>query len=251
MRMNMANAITPLVSVVLPTYMGDEPRLLWEAASSILAQTWKHLELIIVLDGPVGLEACAAIEALERADARVRIIALDANQGPAHARNAGIAAAHGEYIALLDADDRAAPRRIEQQVRHMAATGADVAGSWHRIVDERGAVLGRKQTPVSPCAVRRWMPFINPIANSTVLARAAVLRENPFPEGPRAKGRAFDGEDYALWVALALQGRVLCNVPEELADFRADAGFLERRRGLGPFRSDLRTKLKAAALYPI
>ena len=98
---------TPLVSVIIPTYNGDAPHLLREAACSVLAQTWKHLELIVILDGPIGLETSRMLEALERTDRRVRIIDLPHNQGPARARNAGIASALGKYIALLDADDLA------------------------------------------------------------------------------------------------------------------------------------------------
>ncbi|HEO70697.1 MAG TPA: glycosyltransferase family 2 protein, partial [Candidatus Hydrogenedentes bacterium] len=121
----------PLVSVVLATHGGDSPAFLREALRSILEQTHTSLELLIVLDGPVSEPARAFVEAVAETDARVRLITLPANRGPARARNAGIGAARGEYIAILDADDVAAPERVAKQVAFVRATEADVAGSFY------------------------------------------------------------------------------------------------------------------------
>lgn len=235
---------TPRVTFVVAVYDGDNPRFLGEALDSVRAQTWSDFEARVVLDGPVRPELRAVVEAAAAEDPRVQVMPLPENAGPALARNAGIAAARGEYVAVLDADDVAAPRRVARQIEFIEETGAAVVGSWYEIIDESGTVVGRKRVPVHPNAVRRWLPIFNPLAHSTVLARTDVLRAHPFPEDHRF------GEDYRLWVTLARAGYELRNMPEYLVRYRVDPQFLARRQGWPLFRSDLATKLEAVALYP-
>ncbi|MDQ1255600.1 MAG: hypothetical protein QG656_192, partial [Candidatus Hydrogenedentes bacterium] len=240
----------PLVSVVMPTYAGDAPPYLREAIESVVWQTYAEWELLVVLDGPIGDDARRVLDTAVQRDVRIRVIALPENRGPAHARNAGIEAARGEYIALLDADDVAVPERLAKQVAFIRETGAGVVGSDCHLLDETGRSMSVKQTPHSPEAVRRALCWFNPIPNSAVLARADILKRFPFPETSRSGSSSFDGEDYALWVRLAREGYVLRNQPEALVAFRLGPRFLERRHGLHPFKTDLRTKLATLPLYP-
>ena len=246
---NLSQDVAPLLSVVMATYRGDALPFLQAAVDSILGQTHANLELIVILDGPVEKPTREYLDACANDDARVRIIALPENAGPARARNQGIAEAQGEFVAIMDADDVALPERLAKQLAHSEEQGADLVGSFYRLIDAKGAVIGEKQMPASPDAVRRWLYVFNPIANPTVFARAAVFKEHPYPEGDRSGTAAFDGEDYDLWVTLAREGCVLCNQPEYLMDFRTGPEFLNRRRGLGPFRTDLKTKLRTLPLY--
>jgi glycosyltransferase involved in cell wall biosynthesis len=102
----------PLVSTVIPTY--NRPSLVVKAVESALNQTHSNMEVIVVLDGPDDStsEALGVI-----ADARIRIITLPQHQGACGARNAGVQAANGEWIAFLDDDDEWLPRKIELQLR--------------------------------------------------------------------------------------------------------------------------------------
>lgn len=241
----------PLVSVVMATYEGDHLPFLEEAVASVLDQTHRDLELIVVLDGPVPQETRDFLDTLAETDSRVRIVSLPRNRGPAYARNTGIARARGRYVAITDADDVPAPERIEKQLAFIQETGADAIGSFYRLIDDAGEAIGEKQVPVSPEAVRNTLYLFNPIANSTVFARADVLRQHPYPDEHRSGTTSFDGEDYALWVALVREGFELRNQPEYLAALRPGPSFLTRRRGLSPFYTDLRTKLRTLPLYPL
>lgn len=234
---------TSLVSVVMPVHAGLDPAHLREAIESVLSQTYSALELIVVCDGEVGAEIAGYLSECTRADDRVRVLSLPRNEGPASARNAGIARARGAFIALLDGDDRALPERIERQVAFLRERAADLVGSQYRVIDESGAVTGRKYVPLDVEDVRRMMYLFNPIANSTVLARACVLKDHPFPTAYRY------GEDYSLWVTLARLGYALRNQPEFLVDFRSSSNFLHRRRGLHPALTELTTKLRTLPLY--
>jgi glycosyltransferase involved in cell wall biosynthesis len=102
----------PLVSAVIPTR--DRPQFLASAIRSALRQTWPNLEVLIVVDGPDPATA-AFLETI--ADPRLRVIFFAERRGGSDARNAGVRAARGEWIAFLDDDDEWLPRKIELQMR--------------------------------------------------------------------------------------------------------------------------------------
>ncbi|HOZ47070.1 MAG TPA: glycosyltransferase [Candidatus Hydrogenedentes bacterium] len=242
--------LDPVVSVVTATHAGDALEHVHEAVESVLGQRFERFELIVVLDGPVAPATREWLAQRSAEDARLRVCALASNAGAARARNAGIAEARGEYVAILDADDVATPDRLDRQVAFARETGADVVGSFYRVVRNDGSRFV-KEVPLSEGAIRRALCLFNPIANSTVLARRDVIRKHPYPEAPHSSGPCFDGEDYALWVDLARRGYRLRNQPECLVDFREGPDFMGRRRGLGPFRTDLASKLDALVLWPV
>jgi glycosyltransferase involved in cell wall biosynthesis len=101
----------PLVSVIIPTY--HRPELVKRAVKSALAQTLDEIEVIVVIDGPHP-ETRAALSEIN--SPRLKVIELPQNQGCCAARNAGIAAACGEWIALLDDDDEWMPEKLDLQL---------------------------------------------------------------------------------------------------------------------------------------
>lgn len=100
------------ISVVIPTR--SRPALVIRALKSVLAQTLKPLEIIVVIDGPdeATLKALKSIK-----NEKLKIMALPENLGKADARNVGIKAASGEWIAFLDDDDEWLPEKLEKQIR--------------------------------------------------------------------------------------------------------------------------------------
>lgn len=112
----------PTVSVLVPCW--NAAPWLAAAAASALGQTLADLELILVDDGSTDGTA-DTIRRLAEADPRVRPVLRPVNGGSAAARNDGLARARGRWIALLDADDRMAPERLERMVRAAEAVGAD------------------------------------------------------------------------------------------------------------------------------
>jgi glycosyltransferase involved in cell wall biosynthesis len=104
----------PVVSCIVPVYNGEA--YLGAALDSILAQTWRPLEIIVVDDGSTDGSAAVA----ETYGAIVRVI-RQANAGCAAARNAGLAAATGEFVAFLDADDVWHPEKLDRQMARFEA----------------------------------------------------------------------------------------------------------------------------------
>lgn len=111
-----------IFSVVIPTYRREA--LVRQAVASVLAQTFKDFEIIVVDDGsPEPIRFAAT-------DARLRVVRHESNRGPSAARNTGIRAARGELVAFLDSDDLWLPEKLEKQAALMAnaAYGACVTG---------------------------------------------------------------------------------------------------------------------------
>ena len=100
-----------LVSAVIPTY--NRPNLVVNAVKTALNQTHRNMEVVIVVDGPDDSTSKALGEI---SDPRIQIVALPRHQGACGARNAGIQAAKGEWVAFLDDDDEWLPRKIELQL---------------------------------------------------------------------------------------------------------------------------------------
>ncbi|MGB7495677.1 MAG: glycosyltransferase family 2 protein [Candidatus Acidiferrum sp.] len=100
-----------LVTAVIPTR--NRHQLVTHAVRSALRQTYRNLEVVVVIDGadPKTEESLSRL-----ADSRLRVIALPESSGPAAARNIGVAAARGEWIAFLDDDDQWLPEKIELQM---------------------------------------------------------------------------------------------------------------------------------------
>ena len=102
---------TPTVSVIIPTY--NRAALLLEALESVLSQTFRDFEVIIVDDGSTDDTLACLMPYLS--DSRIQVI-TQTNGGPARARNRGIEASSGEFIALLDSDDLWLPEKLVKQV---------------------------------------------------------------------------------------------------------------------------------------
>lgn len=113
---------TPLISVIVPVYRVEE--YLERCVKSILSQTYKNLEVILVDDG--SPDQCPAIcDACAEKDARVKVIHQE-NKGLSGARNAGIDAASGEYLAFVDSDDYVSPHFIEGLYQLLQDTGCAI-----------------------------------------------------------------------------------------------------------------------------
>lgn len=128
----------PLVSVVVPIYNGA--RFLRQALDSIAAQDYRPLETVVIDDGSTDASA-----AIARSDPGVRYLS-QANQGVALARNAGIGASTGPFLAFLDQDDVWSPSKLSLQVGHLLAH------------PELGFVLAHERLFLEPgCPPPRWL----------------------------------------------------------------------------------------------
>jgi glycosyltransferase involved in cell wall biosynthesis len=216
------------VSVVIPAY--NESSYLREAMGSALAQTHTELEVLVIDDGSTD-DTRLVCESF--GDPRVRYV-YQANDGTRGlgARNAGMLLAAGEWIALLDQDDRWAPDKLEKQLRR-AALDPRVGAVFCRVrfIDRSGAVTS-VQEDVLPEGEAAFHELLhrNRYYVATGLFQRSLLSVAGVPD--ESSGFA----DWALWVGIARHTRVAV-VQEPLADYREHAGsFLGQLSGPGELR---------------
>jgi hypothetical protein len=149
----------PLVTVVMPLH--DNADTIGWALTSLLRQSWRQLEVLVVDDGS-GDDGPAQARAIASADRRVRVIANTHEPGAYGARNCGVAAAAGEFIGFLDADDWAHPERIARQMARLTGEAAATVSRHFRVTAE-----GR---PIAP----RVFPLIRLCPISMVVRRGVL-----------------------------------------------------------------------------
>ncbi len=221
------------VSVVVPLYQTEA--YIGAALSSVLAQTFRDFEVIVVDDGSSDLGPAIAGAT---GDARVRVVTQE-NRGLAGARNTGIRHSRADIIALLDADDLWAPEKLRRHVAQLDANAfLDVSFSASRLIDGDGRDLGLVQSPISHALGAADFFRRNPIGNGSapVLRRRAFDRIAFFDKG---LGRLcwFDesfrqSEDIECWMRLkAMAGCQFGYVPEPLTLYRVNSGGLSANIG--------------------
>ncbi|MGH8174411.1 MAG: glycosyltransferase family 2 protein, partial [Rhodanobacteraceae bacterium] len=176
------------VSVIMPAY--NAIASIARSIDSVLAQTHRDLELLVVDDGSSDGTA-ELIARYAKSDARVRALLQERNVGVAAARNAGIAAASGAFIAFLDSDDWWHPCKLELSLAGMRSAGARVSYSGYRRVGEDGRVLSNVNPPAS--LTHADMLRSNFIGNLTGMYERS-LGDGEFPR--------MGHEDYVFWLQM-------------------------------------------------
>lgn len=210
----------PLVSVVMPAY--NAAAYLAEAIQSVLRQSLADLELIVIDDG--STDGTADLMA-SLADDRLVVIRHETNQGVVAARNTAIDRARGRYIALLDADDIAAPDRLAKQVAMLEGGRAEVCVAAHV---SWNPATGRKKTSHQhqrDADIKALLSVYCPLCNSTVMATADVLKTHRYDDKFRY------AEDYELWTRLAAAGYRFMACSEPLVTYRVHAAQISQQHG--------------------
>jgi len=211
----------PLVSVLLSVHNGEP--YVRTALESVLRQTMDDLELIVVDDASTDgtPDIIAGLH-----DPRVRMLRNDEQLGLAASLNRGLDEARGRYVARLDADDVALPRRLELQVARIRATpGIVILGSAVCAIDDDGTLGTVHAMPATSMAVRWHLLFSSPFFHPTVL----LDREHLERHGLRYDSSFLESEDYDLWTRALAAGEG-ANLSESLVLYRVHAGQASQAR---------------------
>lgn len=185
--------MTPTVSVVIPTY--NSAHFLREAIASVHAQQWPALEIIIVDDGSTD-DTAAVVNSLA-GQGELRFIRQE-NAGAAAARNAGIAAAQGEWIAFLDADDVWLPQKLSRQFGALEKLPDAVFSFCEVQVLLENGIQRDLSRPKSN------QPLLIQLLSGNIFATPSVLvRRDCLSEIGTFDARLRTGEDWDLWLRLA------------------------------------------------
>ncbi len=226
----------PKVSVIIPGY--NYGHFLGEAIESVLAQTRPAHEIIVVDDGSTDDTPAVA----HRYDGKVHYIRTP-NGGVSRARNTGIAAATGDLLAFLDADDRWLPRKLElQTAEYEAKPDAGLVHTGSRVFDqETGAILCEFRAG-DALDVHALIRCCSISASSVMISRGIFEKVEKFDEA------LVGTEDWDLWLRIAVAHRIAA-CPEVLVEYRSHGRSLSGRPAR-QFRNSMAVLDKARRLHP-
>ena len=174
-----------LISVILPAYNAE--RTIELAVSSILCQTHDDLELLVADDGSNDKtrEILGGI-----ADPRLRVTGDGTNRGRPTRLNEMVAAARGDFIARMDADDVSYPTRLERELELLQGKELDLVGSSAVVIDDHLDAIGRRMVPENHAQIVRRPSSGFPLIHPTWLGRRDFFTRHPY--------RDFDCDDQEL-----------------------------------------------------
>lgn len=195
-----------IVSVIMPVHNGET--YLREAIGSILDQTFRDFELILIDDASDD-RTPEIIK--EYADTRIRLLTNAENQGLTRNLNRAVDIAEGQYIARMDADDIALPERLARQVAFMEKhPDHGLCGTWAKTF---GAYEVPVNFPTHHEELKCCLLFQNPVVHPSVMFRAAIIKKIRYDETLRV------AQDYELWQRIARHAKI-ANLPEYLLRYR-------------------------------
>lgn len=146
-----------------------------EAVASILSQTYKNFQFIIVDDASTD-ETWKYLKNLK--DKRIKLIKNKKNLGLAASLNIALRAAQGDYVARMDADDISLPQRLENQVKFLLKNPQiDICGTWAKLIDENNQIIGKVHKPTNDEKIKKMNTWITGLIHPTWLARRKVFEK--------------------------------------------------------------------------
>jgi len=217
-----SSSLDPKITWLICTNKDDA--LLHRAIQSCLTQTMHSFELLVVVNGIDYVEILRDLQHRYAGDSRakifgtpIRLLNFSLSIGLHHARS--------PYIARMDADDVAAPDRLERQWTFLEKNSrVAVLGSAYHLIDSQDRIHGEVNCPLTDAEIRRKLFFRNPICHPSVMFRRdAIQTVGGYLGGQNA-------EDYDLWLRIAMQKEwEFANLPEKLLSYNVSLDGSARR----------------------
>lgn len=184
------------VSVIMPVY--NDERYIEESVKSVLNQSYRNLELIIILDGCTDLTS-QIIKRVAEVDNRVKVLEQE-NKGLASARNLGLKVVRGKYIAFIDSDDLWDKKKLEKQIE-ILENNPDVGlvSCYAAIIDKDSNVTGIRVGSKLNGYVFKKVIECNGIGCTSI----PLIRKNQIDQADFFDEELFSGEDWDLWIKIS------------------------------------------------
>lgn len=220
-------------SVSMCVYINDTPEWFRTAVESVLNQTVKPSEVVLVVDGPVTAQLDAIITDYEN-NPIFRVVRLPENVGHGEARRAGLNHCQYELVALMDADDISVSDRFEKQLALFEANPelTIAGGNITEFVGNPENIVGARVVSQDDAAIKADMKIRCPMNQVTVMFRKSAV------EKVGGYIHWYNEEDYYLWLRLYLDGAVFANLPDYLVNVRVGKEMYQRRGGKEYFLSE-------------
>lgn len=213
------NCMSELVSIIVPVYKAGT--YIEETIASVVAQTYADWELLLVDDASPD-DTCDVITRVLAAQtpavqARIHLLRKERNEGAAKARNTGVDAAQGRYIAFLDADDLWDPAKLDRELAYLHEQNAAFVFTSYRFGDEQGRPTGKAVHVPQTLSFREALSRTVIFTSTTLFDTAQIPKE-------RLHMPDIGSEDTALWWTLLRSGITAYGLDELLVTYRRPAG---------------------------
>lgn len=215
--MSMAHPLRDnLVSIVTPAYKAENS--INDTIRSVLEQTYPHWEMLVIDDCSPD-RTREVVTSWVKKDRRVHLIAKRENGGPAAARNAGIAAATGRWLAFLDSDDVWLPQKLERTLVHAKRNASPLTFTGFRRINFNASKTGRYISVPSTITYSQLL-------RNTVIATSTVIVDRERVGQITMKNTYYD--DFSCWLDILRPGRTAYGLNEDLMRYRIVQGSVSR-----------------------
>lgn len=208
-----------MVSIVMPYYNGS--RYVKEAVDSILAQSYKDWELLLVDDCSTEPGTAQLLQKIASQDERIKLLKTKKNGGAGIARNVAIEAAQGRYIAFCDSDDWWYPQKLETQMKFMEEGGYEFVCSHYEEIDE-------KQQPFHNVRLPKILQYNNMLTDCSVGPSGVVYDTQRI--GKKFMPELRNAEDWGFWLILLKETEALHVCQQILWKYRNVATSTSKRK---------------------
>ncbi len=186
--------------IIMPVYNGE--KYLVQSIESILNQTYRNFEFIIINDGSDD-KSLNIVNRYKETDERIIVVSRD-NKGLIYSLNEGIDLAKGEYIARMDCDDISMPDRLEKQIRFLQSNiEYGLIGTWYIQIDKDNNEIQEYYFPKRNEEIKAFFAVANVLAHGSIMARKELLSKNKY-----GAGNYNLIEDFDLWVRIAAETKI-------------------------------------------
>ena len=214
-------------SVLMTVYTKDNPRYFKKALLSMVKQTQKPDEIVLVQDGPIKEELQEILDEIDEIYPNLIVqVKLKKNVGLGLALNEGLKVCKNELVARMDADDISVLTRCEKQVNEFEKNpNLDVLGCWViEFVDKPSNILGKRRVPLDNESIYKYCRKRDPFNHPTVMYKKSKV------EGVGGYSDLRKNQDTDLWIKLLLDNAVCANLPEYLLWFRFNENTFQKRK---------------------
>ncbi len=200
------------ISIIIPVHNGE--KYLDLALESVLNQTFKHWECIII-DDESNDKTQEIIEKYTRKDERFLSIRCDKQESLGNVLNIGIENSHCEYIVRMDADDIMSPTRLDHQFSYMENNpDVIICGGQIDLINAKGEVIGHREYSLSDCELKKNIFLFSPFAHPAV-----IIRKKPLIDVGMYPRDLIKVEDIKLWYLLYKKGE-FANISNTVLKYR-------------------------------
>jgi teichuronic acid biosynthesis glycosyltransferase TuaG len=197
-----------LISVIIPYYKKKE--YIISSINSVLNQTYKNLEIIIIYDDP-NKEDLILLKKIKKKDKRIKIYINKKNLGAGRSRNKGIKLSKGIFVAFLDSDDLWKKNKLKKQIVFMKKKGIDASHTSYTIINSNNKIIGSRNA--KDMSYKLLLKSCD-IGLSTVILKKEIITNKIKFANIKTK------EDYVLWLKITLNNNKIFALKDNLTKWR-------------------------------